>query len=98
MIKATNVRSLTDFQRNAKQHIDRLKRTGKPEVLTVNGEAEVVVQSAQAYEDLVQDAEFVRALRLIRKSLGEANAGRGRPMKQFLKELASRHGIDLGRE
>jgi PHD/YefM family antitoxin component YafN of YafNO toxin-antitoxin module len=98
MIEASNIHSLTEFQRNARDHIQRLKRTGKPEVLTINGEAEVVVQSAESYQQLAQDAELVRSLRVIRKSLSEAKAGKGRPMRQFLEELAAKHGIQLGDE
>ena len=37
MIRTSNIRSLSEFQRNAKRHIRRLKKTGRPEVLTVNG-------------------------------------------------------------
>ena len=32
--------SLTDFKLNAKEHLERLRATGRPEVLTVNGKAE----------------------------------------------------------
>ena len=37
MIDLSNIRSLSDFQRNTKAHVRRLKKTGKPEVLTING-------------------------------------------------------------
>ena len=43
------VHSLTDFLRNHKAHLERLKETRMPEVLTVNGRAEVVVLDAEAY-------------------------------------------------
>lgn len=35
---------LTDFLRSSKDHIARLKKTGGPEVLTVNGKAEVIIE------------------------------------------------------
>ena len=44
MIQLADIHSLSDFQRNTKEHLQRLKRSGRPEVLTVNGKAEVVVQ------------------------------------------------------
>jgi PHD/YefM family antitoxin component YafN of YafNO toxin-antitoxin module len=96
MIDLNNVRSLTDFQRNTKEHIERLKQTGKAELLTVNGEAEVVVQSAESYQQLIDDAELARSLSVIRKSMKQAKAGKGRSMKRFLEELAAKHGVDLG--
>ena len=95
MIELNNIRSLTDFQRNAREHIERLKKTGKPEVLTVNGQAEVVVQSAKAYQELVTDAEFARGLKALRKSLDEANRGHGRPAREVLEEIARQHGVEL---
>jgi prevent-host-death family protein len=97
MIDLTEIRSLTEFQRNAKEHIDRLKQTGNAQVLTVNGQAEVVIQSAESYQQLVEDAELAQSLRLIRKSLDEARSGKSRPMKAFLHELAAKHGIDLAK-
>ena len=95
MLDLTQVHSLTDFQRNAKDHIERLKETGKPEVLTINGQAEVVVQSATAYQQLLDDAELALSLRVIRKSLEDASNGKTQPAKTFLETLAAKHGIDL---
>jgi len=63
MLKMQDVWSLTDFHRNAKDHLKRLKRTGRPELLTINGKAEVVVQSASAYQrllDLLEGVNFDR--------------------------------------
>ena len=49
MINVENIHSLSDFQRNTKAHVERLKKTGEAEVLTVNGKAELVVISAEAF-------------------------------------------------
>lgn len=60
MIRPEDIRSLTDFARHARAHLDRLKRTGRPELLTVNGKAEVVVQNAVAYQRLIESLEKVK--------------------------------------
>jgi prevent-host-death family protein len=60
MIRPEDIGSLTDFQRNAQAHLKRLKRTGRPELLTVNGRAEVVVQSASAYQKLIESLEKLK--------------------------------------
>jgi hypothetical protein len=39
--------------------------------------------------------ELARSLKIIRKGVDQINAGQGRPMKEFLEELAAEHGIDL---
>ena len=57
MIRPEDIGSLTNFSRNVKSHIKRLKRTGRPELLTVNGKAEVVVQSASSYQRLIESLE-----------------------------------------
>lgn len=59
-IDLRDIISLTDFQRNAKQHITRLSRSGKAQVLTVNGKACLVVQDAEAYQKLLDQAEAGR--------------------------------------
>ena len=50
MLDTREIHSLTDFLRNHKAHVTRLKETHAPEVLTVNGKAEVVVQDAASYQ------------------------------------------------
>jgi prevent-host-death family protein len=52
MIKLENIHPLTDFKRNAKAFVDRLKATKSPIVLTVNGKAEVVIQDAVAFQEM----------------------------------------------
>src|SRR5215472_16884032 len=96
MIDLANIRSLTDFQRNARRHLRRLKKTGSAEVLTVNGQAELVVQSAAAYQKLLEDAEQARTVHLLRRSLAEARAGKTRPAREVLREIAEEHKIELG--
>jgi len=60
MIKPEDIGSLTEFARHTKAHLRRLKRTGRPELLTVNGKAEVVVQNATAYQRLLDELEKLK--------------------------------------
>ena len=46
MIDLREIRSITEFQRNIKDYVGRLKQRRTPLVLTVNGRAELVVQDA----------------------------------------------------
>ena len=87
MIALQDIRSLTDFQRNTKAHLRRLKSTGRPEVLTVNGKAELIVQDAAAYE------ETIDAIRGIQRGLDAMKAGTGKPFRQALDEIRARHKI-----
>jgi prevent-host-death family protein len=95
MIDVQDIHSLSDFQRNTKRYVRKLKTTGKPVILTVNGGAELVVQSAKAYQELLEDRELLDSLRRISRGLEQARRGEGRPAREFVNELARKHGISL---
>ena len=94
-IDLSNIYSLSDFQRNTRDHISRLKQNGNPAVLTVNGQAEVVVQSAEAYQKLLEDHETLESLRGVSRGLEQARRGEGHPMREFLEALGREHGINV---
>jgi prevent-host-death family protein len=54
MLTVENIRSLTDFRRHSKEYVEKLRQTKLPMILTVNGEAALVVQDAQTFQ-AVQD-------------------------------------------
>lgn len=87
MINLEDIRSLTDFQRNTKAHLKRLKATGRPEVLTVNGRAELIVQNAAAYE------ETLDAIRGIQRGLEGMKAGTGKPAREVLEQIRETYQI-----
>lgn len=57
-----NIHPLSDFQRNTQKHLARLKKSGEPEVLTINGKAEMVVLSADAFHELIKSLELAENL------------------------------------
>ncbi len=87
MIALQDIRSLTDFQRNTKSHLRRLKCSGRLEVLTVNGKAELIVQSAAAYEEMID------AIRGIQRGLDEIKTGKGEPARKVLDQLRAKYKI-----
>jgi len=52
MFSMDAIHPVSDFSRKPAEHIKRLKETGLPEILTVNGKAAVVIQDASAYEEM----------------------------------------------
>ena len=95
MINLGNIYALSDFNRNSKGFIRKLKQSGKPAVLTVNGQAEVVIQSAEAYQKLLEDQRLLETIRGISRGLDQAKRGEGQPMRALIEELASEYGISL---
>jgi prevent-host-death family protein len=57
MINLDNIQPLTDFKRNVKQFIEQIKATKSPLVLTVNGRAEIVIQDASSFQEMMQRLE-----------------------------------------
>lgn len=96
MITTGNIRSLTDFRKNAKEHLARLAETNEAEVLTVNGEAKGVVMSPESYDELVADAQYARNLRAIRRGLEAVKNGETIPAEQVLAEVRSVLKLDGG--
>lgn len=87
---ANDIRSLSDFKRKTSELLNRLKKTGHPLVLTINGRAELVVQDAEAYQQLVERVETVEALQ---RGFADVKAGRTKPARDVLRRLRRKHGI-----
>lgn len=93
MINLKNIHSLSDFQRKTREHIRRLKRSGQPEVLTVNGKAELVVQDAESYQALLDALDRAEAIAGIRQGLESVEKGKGKPASEVMARIRKRHKI-----
>ena len=87
---ANDIRSLSDFKRNTVDLLDRLRKTGHPLVLTVNGKAELVVQDAEAYQALLDRVEAIEG---IQRGLADVKAGRTSSADEVFDWLRSKHGL-----
>lgn len=87
---ANDIRSLSDFKRNTVDLLERIRKTGNPMVLTINGKAELVVQDAEAYQGLLDRIEAIEG---IQRGLADVKAGRTRSAKQVFTRLRRKHGI-----
>ena len=87
MIDLNEIHSLTDFQRRTREHLERLKATGKPAVLTVNGKAEVVVQDAAAYQGLRDLVDRAEAIIGIQRGLESMDRGEGESLDEAIREI-----------
>lgn len=85
-----DIRSLTEFKRNTTELVDNLKRTKHPLVLTVNGKAELVVQDAQSYQELLEAAELIETVKGIKRGLEQMKEGRGKTAESFFAEMFDR--------
>ena len=95
MIRTEDIRKLSDFRQNATAHLDRLAETGRVEILTVNGEAKGVVMAPHVFDAMADKIEQAEITASIRRGLADVAAGRIRPAKQAIKELAAELGLAL---
>ena len=84
---ANDIKSLSHFKRNTAEIMDHLKETGSPVVLTVNGEARIVVQNAQAYQRVLELAEKSEMMDFLEASRKDMEADRTIPAREFLESL-----------
>jgi len=93
MIDIKSIQSLTDFKRNTTEHLDKLRSSRKPLVLTVNGKAECVVLDADSYQELIDRIEYAESVRAIQEGIDSVAKYGARPAREALNELAEKHGI-----
>jgi prevent-host-death family protein len=87
MIDLAQIHPVTDFVRNYKSFLSRVKQTGNPEVLTVNGKPEFVILSADVYQSISGEAERIRFIRAVREGIEDMQAGRGLPVDEAFKQI-----------
>src|SRR5438477_7699156 len=82
-----DIHSLSDFKRKTAEHMARMKKSGHPVVLTINGKAELVVQDAASYQKLLDRASRLEHMEDLRLSVEEMRAGKVIPAEQVFAEL-----------
>lgn len=90
---SSDIRSLSDFKRNTAKFMTKLKASGHPVVLTVNGKAEIVVQDAAGYQRLLELAERAEMKEFLQKSREDVDAGRTVAAEQALEKIAKKHAL-----
>jgi len=90
MFKMKDIYPVSDFSRKPAEHIKRLKETGQPEILTVNGRAELVIQDAQSYEEMI---DLLDTLEKITTAAKSHDKGQGIPANEFFSKFEKKHGI-----
>lgn len=93
MIDLREVRSVTEFQRNVKGYVGQLKLKKSPLVLTINGRAELVVQDAASYQELLDRLERAEAVGAIRQGIAQIEGGQSIPLEEAERGLRKKHGF-----
>jgi len=85
MIDVTqDIHSMTTFKRNSAGLMKRIRKTGRPLILTVNGKAEAVLLDAALYREV---AEHLDSVASIRRGMAQAKKGMGRSVDDVFDNL-----------
>ncbi len=88
-----DIHPLTDFKRNTSDFMSKMKESRRPVVLTVNGKAELVVQDAESYQQILERLERFEAVEAIRIGIAAAEKGQIQPARKALADLGEKLGL-----
>lgn len=91
LIDVKNIHSLTEFKRRAAELVAKLKKSNRPLVLTVNGQAEAVVLGSELYQRMVELLEESNQEKLLDEALRAMDRGEGRPAKEVLGDIRRKY-------
>ena len=87
MISLKDIESLTAFKRNTTEYVKKMKKSGNPLVLTVNGKAELIVQDAESYQRMIELLDRAETIEAVREGLESLRRGKTMSLDQFDKEM-----------
>ena len=88
-----DIHSLSTFKRDTAKLVRQMKKTREPLVLTVNGKAELVVQDAASYQELLDAKDRIEAIDGIKRGLDSMKRHRGKPAEEFFTDFFAEKGI-----
>ena len=92
-IRPEDIHPLTEFLRNHREAVGRLRATGRAEVLTVHGKAVVVVQDAEAYQRMLDLADQMDTIIGIREGLDSIERGEGMSLDEFKRRFRAKYPL-----
>jgi len=90
MVRLKNIESLTAFKRNADAYVKKVKESGTPLVLTVNGKAEIVVQDVKSYQRMLKLLDRAETIEAVREGLESVRQGKTVSLDRFNEEMRKR--------
>ena len=89
-IDLSRIHPVTDFVRNYKSFLTRIKETGRPEVLTVNGIPECVLVDAKTFQEMTEAWEEARFLKAVNEGIECMNRGTSKTTAQAFHEIRTK--------
>ena len=79
--------SIEEFDRDRAEFVDCLRKTGRPAKLEVEGGAEIVIQSAEAYRRLLERLETAEESVGIYRGIESGRRGEALPLDEAFRQI-----------
>lgn len=93
MVSLKDIETLTAFKRSTNEYVKRIKESGSPLVMTVNGKAELVVQDAESYRRMIELLDRAETAEAVREGLESVRQGRKMPLDRFDKGMRKKISV-----
>ena len=97
MTRSSDITSFTEFRAHLRDHLNQRKTSNRPLFVTTNGETEAVVISPSAFDELMDLADLGRSLTQLDQGMEDVKAGRTRPAKKALRQIARELRLKIDR-
>ena len=88
-----DIKPLSIFKQKTAQIIAHIKATKRPTVITINGNAEVVVIDAETYQTMMNMLEYYANVKKIGKALEEVENGKAIAAEKAFAAFYKKHKI-----
>ena len=95
MDRSLDTTDLAEYQKHLREHHQRVNRSGRPLYVTADDEADAVVLSRKAFEELADRADMGETLAMIARSEADLHAGRTLEGHVALRQIAQKHSLRL---
>jgi PHD/YefM family antitoxin component YafN of YafNO toxin-antitoxin module len=92
-VDLNRIQPVSEFIRNYRTVLTRIKDSRTPEVLTVNGVPECVIIDPATYQELLDMSEQERVRRAVEAGVEDVKMGREQPATQVFSELREQFGL-----
>lgn len=97
MTRSTDITSLTEYRSNHKAFHTQVHATGRPLFITNNGKPDVVLLSAETFDEMLDLLDLRDSLAAIDRSEQEFAEGKGIDALEAIRGIASKHALKLDR-
>ena len=87
MYSSGDIYPVADFNRKPSEHIKRVQETKKPELLTVNGKAAVVLVDPESYDEMTRNQDLLQTLKAMAVANEQHETGQAKPAQQVFETL-----------